>query len=44
MSFIPAKCTACGDGTLRRISNTNPNLVCVNSDCKREFELVKVLQ
>lgn len=40
MSFIPAKCPECG-GTLRRMSNENPILVCVNNDCKREFELLE---
>lgn len=40
MSFIPPKCTQCGE-TLIRISNVNPNLVCV--DCEREFRLQEVV-
>lgn len=41
MSFIPAKCTACG-GTLTRKSNVDPTLICVNNDCKKEFQLLEV--
>jgi len=40
MSFIPPKCPQCGE-TLKRISNVNPNLVCV--DCKRIFQLQEVV-
>jgi len=39
MSFIPAKCTQCGD-TLKRISNVNPDLECIS--CKRVFQLMEV--
>lgn len=39
MSFIPAKCPQCS-GTLMRINNMDPNVVCV--DCKREFELLEI--
>lgn len=41
MSFIPAKCIECG-GTLSRKSNVNPILVCVNDDCKKEFEMCEI--
>ncbi len=41
MSFIPPKCDKCGDA-LNRISNINPNLTCVNNDCKQEFNLIRV--
>ena len=40
MSYIPAKCLACGE-TLKRISNVIPNLVCI--ECKREFVLQEIL-
>jgi hypothetical protein len=36
--FIPPKCKACA-GTLSRKSYVNADLVCVNNDCKKEFEL-----
>lgn len=41
MSFIPPKCDKCGD-TLNKISNVNPNLICVNNDCIQEFKLIRV--
>ena len=40
-SFITAKCIACA-GTVRRISNVNPHVICV--DCKREFKLTEIVE
>jgi len=41
MSFIPPKCDKCG-GSLTRKSNVDAILVCVNYDCKQEFQLMRV--
>lgn len=41
MSFIPPTCNACGDA-LRRITNKDSTLICVNNGCKQKFTLMRV--
>lgn len=41
MSFIPPLCTDCGE-RLARMSNVNPNVQCLNYNCKTEFVLARV--
>lgn len=40
MSFIPPKCTGCG-GSLSRMTSVNSDLICLESDCKAQFVLLR---